>query len=66
MVALGWVNIARMGLFAEIIIGEKYMVKRNIDSGFTGIAFAIIGILTLLGISTLYNDTMDMDTKNRS
>ena len=34
------------------------MVKRNIDSGFTGIAFAIIGILTLLGISTLYNDTM--------
>ena len=42
------------------------MVKRNIDSGFTGIAFTIIGILTLLGISTLYNDTMDMDTMNRS
>ena len=42
------------------------MVKRNIGSGFTGIALALIGILTLLGISTLYNDTMDMDTMNRS
>ncbi|HJT84190.1 MAG TPA: DUF2182 domain-containing protein [Nitrososphaeraceae archaeon] len=63
MVALGWMNIAWMGLFAGIIFGEKIWSKGIWISRFTGIAFAIVGILTTLGIITLYNnDTMVMDT----
>ncbi len=61
MVALGWMNIAWMGLFAGIIFGEKIWSKGIWISRFTGIAFAIVGILTILGIIILYNDSMDMD-----
>ena len=60
MVALGWMNIAWMGLFTGIIFGEKIWSKGIWISRFTGIAFAIVGILTILGIITLYNDTMNM------
>jgi predicted metal-binding membrane protein len=62
MVALGWMNIAWMGLFAGIIFGEKIWSKGIWISRFTGIAFAIVGILTVSGIITLYNDSMNMDT----
>ncbi|HSF49350.1 MAG TPA: DUF2182 domain-containing protein [Nitrososphaeraceae archaeon] len=66
MVALGWMNIAWMGLFAGIIFGEKIWSKGIWISRITGIAFAIVGILTILGIIPLYNDTMNMDTMNMS
>ena len=66
MVALGWMNIAWMGLFAGIIFGEKMWSKGIWISRFTGIAFAIVGILTILGIITLYNDSMNMDAMNMS
>ncbi len=71
MVALGWMSIAWMGLFAGIIFGEKIWSNGIWISRFTGIAFAIVGILTILGIITLYNvsmnmDTMNMDTMNKS
>ena len=58
------VNIAWMGLFAGIIFGEKIWSKGIWISRITGIAFAIVGILTILGIIPLYNDTMNMDTMN--
>lgn len=62
MVALGWMNIAWMSLFAGIIFGEKIWSKGIWISRFTGIAFAIVGILTILGIITLYNnDAMNMN-----
>ncbi len=64
MVALGWMNIAWMALFAGIIFGEKIWSKGIWISRFTGIAFAILGILTILGIITVYNDTLNMDTMN--
>ena len=65
MVALGWMNIAWMSLFAGIIFGEKIWSKGIWISRFTGIAFAIVGILTILGIVTLYNnDAMNMNTMN--
>jgi predicted metal-binding membrane protein len=60
MVALGWMNIAWMLLFAGIIFGEKIWSKGIWISRFTGITFAFIGILTILGIITLYNGSMDM------
>lgn len=66
MVALGWMNIAWMGLFAGIIFGEKIWSKGIWISRFTGITFIIVGILTVLGIITLYNDTMVMDTMDMS
>lgn len=62
MVALGWMNIAWMGIFAGIIFGEKIWSKGIWISRFTGITFAIVGILTVSGIITLYNDSMNMDT----
>jgi predicted metal-binding membrane protein len=65
MVALGWMNITWMGLFAGIIFGEKIWSKGIWISRFTGIAFAIVGILTILGIVTLYNnDAMNMNAMN--
>ena len=66
MVALGWMNIAWMGLFAGIIFGEKIWTKGIRISRFTGIAFAIVGFLTIFGIITLYNDTINMNTMNMS
>jgi predicted metal-binding membrane protein len=66
MVALGWMNIAWMGLFAGIIFGEKIWSKGIWISRFTGITFIIVGILTVLGIITLYNDTMVMYTMDMS
>ena len=60
MVALGWMNIAWMGLFAGIIFGEKIWSKGIWISRFSGIAFAIVGTLTIFGMITLYNDTMNM------
>jgi hypothetical protein len=55
-----------MGLFAGIIFVEKIWSKGIWISRFTGIAFAIVEILTILGIITLYNDSMNMDTMNMS
>jgi len=64
MVALGGMNIAWMLLFAGIIFGEKMWSKGIRISRFTGIAFAFIGILTILGIITLYNGSMNMNSMN--
>lgn len=62
MVALGWMNIAWMGLFAGIIFGEKMWSKGIWISRFTGIAFTIVGVLTIVGIMTLNNDDLNMST----
>ena len=53
MVALGWMNLSWMALFAGIVFGEKIWSKGIWISRFAGIAFAIVGILTILGIITL-------------
>ena len=62
MVALGWMNIAWMLLFTGIIIGEKMWSKGIWISRFTGIAFTIVGVLTIVGIMTLNNDDLNMST----
>lgn len=62
MVALGWMNIAWIGLFAGIIFGEKMWSKGIWISRFTGIAFTIVGVLTIVGIMTLNNDDLNMST----
>ena len=62
MVALGWMNISWMLLFTGIIIGEKMWSKGIWISRFTGIAFTIVGVLTIVGIMTLNNDDLNMST----
>jgi predicted metal-binding membrane protein len=73
MVALGWMNILWMGLFAGIIFGEKMWLRGGIwISKSTGIGLAIIGIMAMLGLVTISTgmnntgDNNDMHTSNLS
>jgi predicted metal-binding membrane protein len=59
MVALGWMNIFWMGLFAAIIFAEKIWVKGGLwIARITGICFISIGILSLAGMISLPSDPM--------
>lgn len=49
MVALGWMNLLWMGLFAAIIFGEKIWKKGIWVARAAGIGLAIAGILMLMG-----------------
>ena len=53
MVALGWMNILWMGLFAGIIFAEKIWSKGIYVSKITGIIFAFVGLITILGIISI-------------
>jgi predicted metal-binding membrane protein len=57
MVALGWMNIVWMGLFAAIIFGEKIWSRGIWIARSFGIVLIILGILSSLGIIVL-NDSM--------
>ena len=57
MIALGWMNIGWMGLFAGIIFGEKIWSRGIWLSRIAGIIFIIMGILTIFEIIILYNNT---------
>jgi energy-coupling factor transporter transmembrane protein EcfT len=52
MVALGWMNILWMGLFAGIIFGEKIWSRGIWVARAAGIGLAIIGILVAAGMLT--------------
>ena len=52
MVALGWMNVLWMGLFAAIIFGEKIWSKGIWLARTAGVVFAAVGILVLAGIIT--------------
>ena len=59
MVALGWMNIFSMGLFAAIIFAEKIWAKGGLwIARITGICFISIGILSLTGMNLLPSDLM--------
>ncbi len=65
MVALGWMDVIWMGVFATIIFTEKIWVKGGIwIARLTGVAFLILGILTIAGFMILDNPqpmSNDMD-----
>jgi len=62
MVALGWMNVLWMGLFATIIFAEKIWSKGGLwIAKITGIGFIIIGILCSIGIISLSSDSMNND-----
>jgi predicted metal-binding membrane protein len=59
MVALGWMNVLWMGLFAAIIFAEKIMSKGGLSiTRITGIGFITVGILSSIGIISLPSDSM--------
>jgi predicted metal-binding membrane protein len=59
MVALGWMNIFWMGLFAAIIFAEKIWAKGGLwIARATGICFLSVGILSLTGMILLPSDPM--------
>jgi predicted metal-binding membrane protein len=60
MVALGWMNVLWMALFAAIIFAEKVWTRGGLwTARITGIAFIIFGALSLTGIVTLPSDSMN-------
>ena len=61
MVALGWMNLLWMALFAAIIFGEKVWVKGGKwVARSTGVGFVILGVLALLGIMEVPTGDMTM------
>ena len=65
MVALGWMNIFWMGLFASIIFAEKIWAKGGLlIARITGICFISIGILSLTGMILLPSDPMNSISDN--
>jgi predicted metal-binding membrane protein len=63
MVALGWMNLVWMGLFAIIIFGEKIWSKGIWVARLFGISLIIVGISSCLGLITLYDSTMFMGSE---
>lgn len=61
MVALGWMNITWMALFAVIIFGEKIWSKGIWVARSVGIVLIALGILNSLGLIVLYDNMMGMD-----
>src|SRR6266487_5832356 len=66
-VALGWMNLLWMGLFAAIIFGEKIWSRYGIwIARITGTGFVIIGLFTMVGIITLQNNASDNNSMQTS
>ena len=54
MVALGWMNLLWMALFAAIIFGEKVWVKGGKwVARSAGVGFVILGVLAILGVAEI-------------
>jgi predicted metal-binding membrane protein len=59
MVALGWMNVLWMGLFAVIIFAEKVWTRGGLwIARITGIGFVVLGILSVTGLVLLPSDSM--------
>ena len=65
MIALGWMNIFWMGLFAGIIFAEKIWSKGIYVSKATGIAFMIIGILAMIGTVSIMPENESMGSLHK-
>lgn len=67
MVALGWMNLLWMGLFAAIIFGEKIWSRHGIwIARITGAGFVIIGLFTMVGIINLQNNVIGNNMQGSS
>lgn len=61
MVALGWMNITWMALFAAIIFGEKMWSRGIWIARAVGIGLMAVGILSCLELIVVYDDMMGMN-----
>jgi predicted metal-binding membrane protein len=61
MVALGWMNITWMALFAAIIFGEKMWSRGIWIARAVGLGLIVVGILSSLELIVIYNDMMGMN-----
>jgi predicted metal-binding membrane protein len=65
MIALGWMNILWMGMFAAIIFAEKVWFKGIWIARVAGIAFILIGLLSITGIISISTEEDGMnDSQN--
>ena len=61
MVALGWMNLLWMSLFAAIIFGEKVWIRGGIWIGRgAGIGFVLLGILGILDLTEIPTGSMQV------
>lgn len=65
MIALGWMNILWMGMFAAIIFAEKIWSKGIWIARGTGIVFVIIGVLSITGIISISTEDVMDDPQNK-
>jgi predicted metal-binding membrane protein len=67
MVALGWMNVLWMGVFAAIIFGEKVWIRggRWVARG-VGVGFLIFGVSSIFGIIEIPTGDMTMADTTRS
>jgi predicted metal-binding membrane protein len=61
MVALGWMNITWMGLFAVIIFAEKIWSRGIWVARSVGIVLVALGILSILGLIVIHDNMMGME-----
>jgi predicted metal-binding membrane protein len=67
MVALGWMNVLWMGVFAAIIFGEKVWIRggRWVARG-AGVSFLTLGALSIFGIIEIPTGDMTMADTSRN
>ena len=64
MVALGWMNLLWMALFAGIIFGEKVWSKGISVARSAGVALAIVGIMATQGLIIIPTGMNDNSSSN--
>jgi predicted metal-binding membrane protein len=64
MVALGWMNLVWMGLFAIIIFGEKMWSKGIWIARVFGIVLIILGVLSSAGFIAPYDNMVSTSTES--
>jgi len=66
MVALGWMSVVLMSLFAAIIFGEKMWKKGIWVARCFGIALIILGVSSILGLIIPYDSMMFFHTESNT
>jgi hypothetical protein len=66
MVALGWMNLLWMALFAGVIFGEKIWSKGIWIARSVGLGLAIVGIMAIFGLIIITPTDISNSSPNRT
>jgi predicted metal-binding membrane protein len=67
MIALGWMNVLWMGLFAAIIFAEKVWSRGGLwVARIAGVGFIVLGIMSSTGVISLPSDSMSSSSSGDS